>query len=143
MSGFKFYWLNSPTVIEDSRKIAGRPLEDQLSYLTDRLKSIEYLSFKKDDPMKSPDVMFATGNGDCEDRVAYVASVLCRVGVPNTIYVGYVKEDGKLVGHVWLKVGKYLFETTDPGVFIANDVTTKYVPEEFFFCNRKGVVEHG
>lgn len=137
----QFYYPYSPTAIEDANEIKDLPLKEKLNYLKERLKTIEYIDLKKGDPMESPDVMFTIGWGDCEDRVAYVATVLSKIGVSHTVYVG--KAGSPLRGHVWIEIEDYLFETTIPEIYKKGTEKIKYYPEYYIYCNSRGDITAG
>lgn len=142
MSKLKFYWPYSPTAREDAQKIANMDLQHKLSFLKERLKTITYWEANRNDPMESPDVLFATGHGDCEDMCAYIFTVLCMTNTPNTAFVGRVEDPDMKTpeGHVWIEVDNYIFETTIPDILTKSEQSIKYFPYEYVYCTKKGEI---
>lgn len=138
----RVYWDDSPTVIEDSEKVKTGSVNDRLNFILNRLKEVKYNTFPKDDPMLGPDVMFIIGQGDCEDRVAYAASMLKKWHIPHFVYIGQVIEDNKPIEHIWIVVGNDVFETTTPQIVPKSTVENKYKPQLGWYCDEGGVI-HG
>jgi len=126
----QYYTPNSPFAKKVARRLKGKDALTVLRELNEYLKRLQYIDFGPKDTFQTPDQMFSRGNYDCEDGAGFVATVLKLLGIPHTIYVGYVI--GYPKWHVWVEVpinGEiWLFETTAPMVLPKSKATVQYVP---------------